>query len=266
MAFSSDITLGRYIARDSVVHRLDPRTKLASCGSLMLIALSSHSAKGLVYFVCFLALTIYLAKLPLGAVLSNLRAFVWLLTFTFGLHTFLTPGTTVWELPLIHANATIEGIQKGGFFSLRLCAMVVASALLTLTTAPMEITAGLEKLFSPLRYFRVPVAELALVISIALRFIPILVEEAENLRKAQLSRGADFGGNPIQRARSLLPLLVPLFISAFDRADRLALAMESRGYEPGAPRTQFKPLNFCTNDKIAFLITAVICGSILVIQ
>ena len=264
MALSSDITLGRYIARDSAVHRLDPRTKLVSCGSLMIIALSSQSATGLISFICFLALVIYLAKLPLGSVLSNLRAFVWLLTFTFGLHTFLTPGTTVWELPFIQANATIEGLQKGGFFSLRLCTMVVASALLTLTTAPMEITAGLEKLFSPFRYIRVPVAELALVISIALRFIPILFEEAENLRKAQLSRGADFGGNPIQRAKNLLPLLVPLFISAFDRADRLALAMESRGYEPGAPRTQFEPLEFSLNDKIAFLITSVMGSLILV--
>ena len=266
MVFSSDITLGKYIARDSVIHRLDPRTKLASCGSLMLIALSSQNAIGLLCFVCYIGLAIYVAKLPLKSVLSNLRAFVWLLTFTFGLHTFLTPGTIIWELPFVHANATIEGMQKGGFFSLRLSTMVVASAILTLTTTPMEITAGLEKLFSPLRYFSVPVAELALVISISLRFIPILVEEAENLRKAQLSRGADFGGNPIQRARNLLPLLVPLFISAFSRADRLALAMESRGYEPGAPRTQFKPLKFSINDKIAFLSTTLICSIILAIQ
>lgn len=231
----------------------------------MFIALSSQNITSVVCFICFLTITTYLAKLPFASVLSNLRAFVWLLTFTFGLHTFLTPGTVIMELPLIYAHATVEGIQKGGFFTLRLCAMVTASTLLTLTTAPMEITAGLEKLFAPLRYFKIPVAELALVISIALRFIPILMDEAENLRKAQLSRGADFGGNLIQRARNLLPLLVPLFLSSFDRADRLALAMEGRGYETGAPRTKLNPLKFSTKDKIALIITTMICAVILLV-
>jgi len=139
----------------------------------------------------------------------------------------------------------------GAFFCLRLSTVVVAAALMTLTTAPMQLTAGLERLFSPAKRLGVPVAELALMISIALRFIPVLVDEAERLRKAQISRGADFTGNPIRRARSLIPLLVPLFVAAFERADHLALAMESRCYQPGAERTHYHQLTLATRDLVA---------------
>ncbi|MFT5090140.1 MAG: energy-coupling factor transport system permease protein [Candidatus Latescibacterota bacterium] len=251
MAALQDITLGRYIALDSAVHHLDPRTKFVATMTLMLVALSAHSFVPLLLFAAFLALTTALSKLPVRLVLANLRAFVWLFTFTFGLHTFLTPGQVLWTPPFTSWSITTEGLYAGAFFCLRLSTVVVAAALMTLTTAPMQLTAGLERLFSPAKRIGVPVAELALMISIALRFIPVLVDEAERLRKAQISRGADFTGNPIRRARSLIPLLVPLFVAAFERADRLALAMESRCYEPGAERTHYYQLALATRDFVA---------------
>jgi energy-coupling factor transport system permease protein len=226
MAVLQDITLGRYIALDSTIHHLDPRTKFVSTMVLMLVALSAHSYTPLLIFAAFLALVTALSKLPVRLVLANL------------------PPFTSWTV-------TTEGLHMGAFFCLRLSTVVVAAALMTLTTAPMQLTAGLERLFSPAKRLGVPVAELALMISIALRFIPVLVDEAERLRKAQISRGADFTGNPIRRARSLIPLLVPLFVAAFERADRLALAMESRCYQPGAERTHYYLLTLQKRDFIA---------------
>ncbi len=250
-----DITLGRYLALDSPVHRLDPRTKFVGTMALMVAALSAHSFSALFIFAALLALTTILANLPVHMVLANLRAFVWLFTFTLGLHAFLTPGAPLWSMPLTHWSVSAEGLRTGAFFCLRLATVVIAAALMTLTTSPMQLTAGLERLFAPAKRIGVPVAELALMVSIALRFIPVLVDEAERLRKAQVSRGADFSGHPIRRARSLVPLLIPLFVSAFERADRLALAMESRCYQPGAPRTHYHQLALRWGDLVAALVS-----------
>jgi energy-coupling factor transport system permease protein len=151
----------------------------------------------------------------------------------------------------------------GAFFCLRLSTTVIAAALLTLTTAPMQLTAGLERLFSPLKRLGVPVGELALMISIALRFIPVLVDEAERLRKAQVARGAEFTGGPIRRARSLIPLLIPLFVAAFERADRLALAMESRCYQPGKERTHYRQLKLARRDLVAAIAAATMGAAII---
>ncbi len=246
-----DITLGRYVELDSPIHRLDPRTKFVGTIALMIAALSSQHVAALFVFAALLALTAILSQLPARMVLANLRAFVWLFTFTFGLHAFLTPGPSLWSMPLTHWSVSSEGLYRGAFFCLRLATAVVAAALMTLTTSPTQLTAGLERLFSPVKRIGIPVAELALMISIALRFIPVLVDEAERLRKAQVARGADFSGNPIRRARSLLPLLIPLFVAAFERADRLALAMESRCYQPGAPRTHYQQLRLGGSDLMA---------------
>lgn len=254
MAALQDITLGRYVALDSPIHRLDPRTKFVGTIALMITALSSHSFLALFIFAALLALAIPLSRLPIGMILANLRVFVWLFTFTFGLHAFLTPGPTLWTLPPTDWTISAEGLRMGSFFCLRLATVVVSAALMTLTTSPMQLTNGLEHLFAPAKRIGVPVAELALMISIALRFIPVLVDEAERLRKAQVARGAEFGGHPIRRARSLLPLLIPLFVSAFERADRLALAMESRGYQPGVPRTYYHQLSFQRGDFFAGLV------------
>ena len=254
MAALKDITLGRYVALDSLIHRLDPRTKFVGTIALMIAALSSHNFLALFIFTAFLTVATLLSRLPVRMVLANLRVFVWLFTFTFGLHAFLTPGTALWTLPLTAWTVSAEGLRMGSFFCFRLATVVVSAALMTLATSPMQLTNGLERLFTPARRIGMPVAELALMISIALRFIPVLVDEAERLRKAQVARGAEFSGHPLRRARSLLPLLVPLFVSAFERADRLAIAMESRGYQPGLPRTYYHELSLQKCDFYAGLV------------
>ena len=260
MAFLQDITLGRYIALDSPIHRLDPRTKLIASLALMIVALSARSFGPLLIFAVFLLFVVALTRLSFRLVLSNLRPFIWLFTFTFGLHALLTPGRAVFLLPLSEHAVTAEGLRLGGFFALRLATVIVAASLLTLTTSPMQLTGGLERLFSPLQRFGFPAADLAMMISIALRFIPVLVDEAERLRKAQLARGADFGGHPLRRIKNLVPLLAPLFISAFDRADRLALAMESRCYQGGAERTNYRVLDLGRTDGWAALTALSLIG------
>lgn len=263
MAFLQDITLGRYVALDSPVHRLDPRTKLIASLTLMIVALSARSFVPLLTFTVFQFVAIALTRLSYRLVLGNLKPFIWLFTFTFGLHALLTPGRAVFLLPLSEHAVTAEGLHLGAFFAVRLAAVIVAASLLTLTTSPMQLTGGLERLFRPLQRFGFPAGDLAMMISIALRFIPVLVDEAERLRKAQLARGADFGGNPLRRIKNLIPLLAPLFISAFDRADRLALAMESRCYQGGAERTHYHVLRLGRADGLAALTALGLIGLML---
>lgn len=263
MAFLQDITLGRYVALDSPVHRLDPRTKLIASLTLMIVALSARSFVPLLTFAVFQLVAIALTRLSYRLVLGNLKPFIWLFTFTFGLHSLLTPGHAVFLLPLSEHAVTAEGLHLGAFFVVRLAAVIVAASLLTLTTSPMQLTGGLERLFRPLQRFGFPAGDLAMMISIALRFIPVLVDEAERLRKAQLARGADFGGNPLRRIKNLIPLLAPLFVSAFDRADRLALAMESRCYQGSAERTHYHVLRLGRADGLAALIALGLIGLIL---
>ena len=252
-----DIALGRYIALDSPIHRLDPRTKLGAVGALTLAAFAAPNAPALPLLAAFLLLAIALARVPLRLILRQLKVFAWLFLLTFGLHALLAPGRVVLPLPFSDHALTAEGLRLGAFFTVRLAAAMVAAALLTLTTAPMEITSGLERLFSPLRRFGFPAGDMALMISIALRFIPVLLDEAERLRKAQLARGADFGGPVLRRIKNLVPLLVPLLVAACGRADRLALAMESRCYASGAERTHYRPLRFGRTDHLA---AAASCG------
>jgi energy-coupling factor transport system permease protein len=254
MAVLKDITLGKYIAVDSPLHCLDPRTKFIATLALMSAVLTTSKFVALIPFALFLACALFLARLPVGIVLNNLRPFVWLFSITFVLNALLTPGTILWLLPVLDYAVTAEGLQRGGLLCLRLSATIITAALLTLTTAPTELTSGLERLLKPLRRIGLPAHELAMMVSISLRFVPVLVEEAERLHKAQLARGADFSGGPIRRIQSLIPLLVPLFISSFARADRLALAMESRCYRGGDQRTHFRPLHFQGIDLAAALI------------
>lgn len=251
MPVLQDITLGRYVPARSVLHALDPRTKLVASILLMAAVLATPGFAALGSFCVLLAVCALLSKLPLALVLRNLRPFIWLFAFTFLLHAVMTPGHVVAAIPWVGVTATREGMCTGAFFALRLAAVIVTASLLTLTTAPLDLTAGLERLLNPFRRIGVPAHELAMMVTIALRFIPVLVEEAERLRKAQLARGADFGGGLVRRVRQLIPLLVPLFVSAFDRADRLALAMESRCYRGGEGRTSYNELRFGTGDLVA---------------
>ena len=257
MVSLNDITLGRYIAVESPLHRLDPRTKFIATLVLMSTVLIADRFAPLMAYGFFLGIAIALSRLPVGVVLKNLRPFIWLFFFTLVLWALWAPPlpyTVLWRVPYTDLVVTAEGLQHGAFFCLRLSLVIITASLMTLTTAPMELTDGLERLLNPLRPLGFPAHELAMMVTISLRFIPVLIEEAERLRQAQLARGADFGGGPIRRAKSLIPLLVPLFISAFARADRLALAMESRCYRGGIERTSFRVLKWNQRDLRAGLI------------
>lgn len=251
MGLLGNIALGKYVAGTSILHRLDPRTKLLAVLVWMTAALASRGIPAVAAFCIFVIGTTYLSHLPPKLLLKNLRSFLWLLMITALLHAGMTPGHLLWHIPWLELNITEEGLQAAAIFCLRLGAVVTAASLLTLTTSPMELTDGLERLMRPFRRLGVPAHELAMMISIALRFIPVLAEEADRLQKAQIARGAEFTGHPIARARKLVPLLVPLFLAAFARADRLAIAMEARGYRGGEGRTQYRQLQFGTADSLA---------------
>ena len=251
MRILSDIALGKFVDTGSVVHRLDPRTKLLSALLLMTSALTLDAVPPLILFTAFLAVAVRLAKIPAVTLLTNLKPFLWLFAFTVILHAFMTPGRMLIHLPGLHWSVSHEGLRFGLLFCWRLATIVTTAALMTLTTAPLALTDGLERMLRPLRRLGFPAHDFAMMIAIALRFIPVLAEEAERIRKAQLARGADFSGGLLRRARQMVPLLVPLFLSAFDRADRLAVAMESRGYQGGEGRTSFRELSFSRADLAA---------------
>ena len=254
-----DITLGQYYPTDSVIHRMDPRTKLV--GTLVFIfslfLFRSFSA----YAVATLALAavIRVSKVPFKFMVKGLKAIMILLMITVVFNLFLTPGTpalTIWKLTI-----TWEGIRQAVFMAIRLAFLIIGSSIMTLTTTPNNLTDGLEKGLGPLKKLHVPVHEVAMMMSIALRFIPILLEETDKIMKAQMARGADFeSGGLIKKAKSLVPLLVPLFISAFRRANDLAMAMEARGYRGGEGRSKMKPLVYKKRDKAAYLLMLVYLG------
>lgn len=247
-----DITLGQYYQTESVIHRLDPRVKLA--GTLLFIISLFFFRNFIGYLVAalFLALVIGLSHVPFRFMVKGMRAVVFLLLITVVFNLFLTPGealVSIWKLTI-----TKEGLATAVTMAVRLTMLIIGSSIMTLTTTPNNLTDGLEKGLRPLKLFKVPVHEVAMMMSIALRFIPILLEETDKIMKAQIARGADFeSGNLIRRAKALVPLLVPLFISAFRRANDLAMAMEARCYRGGDGRTKMKPLIYKRRDGIAYL-------------
>ena len=251
----TDITIGQYIPGDSVVHLLDPRMKIII--TIMLITSLFLIGKfiGFAFFLVYVASIIYIARLPLKKIIKGLKPILFLVLLTLLLHVFLTKGGEVyWQWRFISIEA--EGVFTGFFMVSRIILLIMFTSLLTLTTSPLQLTDGIEYLLKPLKRFGVPASELAMMMTIALRFIPTLLEEAEKIMKAQKARGADFeSGNIIKRAKSLIPLLVPLFISAFRRADDLALAMEARCYRGGEGRTRLHELAFAKKDFIAFALT-----------
>ena len=248
MAFVQDITLGQYFPGESKVHHLDPRSKLIVL--LLIMMLLVLTIKLSVYFVfSVLSVTIILlAKLPFALVFRNLRPFVWLFLITFIVNLAFSQGKIILTIPVVHWHLTDMSVYYAGMYTFRIGMMIVFAAIFTLTTSPMDITDGLAKLFSPLKKVKVPVQEFVLMMTIAIRFIPLLLEEVDRIRKAQIARGARFDGNLVQRIRSLIPLVIPLFISAFRKADDLALAMEARCYRIGVERSSFKQLKFRSAD------------------
>ena len=253
-----DITLGQYFPGNSVVHRLDPRTKLIA---VFLYIVSLFLCKFFVtYGIMFVALClcIKLSKVPLKSILGGLKPVLLIVTITAALNLFYTPGehvlAKIWLFTI-----TMEGIFAAIFMVFRIMMLIAGTFLLTYTTSPILLTDGLEALLNPLKKIKVPVHELAMMMSIALRFIPTLIEETDKIMSAQRARGADFEtGSPIQRAKALIPLLVPLFISSFRRADELAVAMECRCYRGGEGRTRLRQLKYRNIDRVALVFFVVL--------
>ena len=248
-----DITIGQYYPGNSLLHRLDPRVKFV--GTLMFI-ISLFLFQGWVGYLiatAVLVIMIKVSKVPFSFMVKGLKAIVVLLVITLAFNIFLTPGTVIWQWKFL--KITEEGLILAGKMAVRLVELVIGASLMTLTTTPNQLTDGLERLLRPLNKINVPVHELALVMSIALRFIPILMEETDKIMKAQIARGADFeSGGVIKKIKAMVPLLVPLFVSAFRRANDLALAMEARCYHGGDDRTQMKPLQYAGRDRIAYIL------------
>jgi len=257
-----DITLGQYYPADSVIHKLDPRVKLF--GTLIYI-ISLFVFKGLPAFILaaiFLVVLIKLSKVPFSYMVKGLKTIVLIMLFAAVFNLFLTPGTKLVSFWIF--TITYEGLKNAVVMMVRLIFLIIGTSLMTLTTTPNELTDGLEKALSPLKYIKVPVHEIAMMMSIALRFIPILIEETDKIMKAQMARGADFEhGNLIQKVKNMVPLLVPLFVSAFRRANDLAMAMEARCYRGGEGRTKMKPLHYQKRDRMAYLTLLVYLAAVI---
>ena len=246
-----DITLGQYFPGNTIVHRLDPRTKLL-CTILYIISL--FLARGPVgYAVLFLVLAscTAAAKIRPAALFRGMRPILFIIVLTAVLNVFYTPGTVLWQWRFL--RVTVEGLWAAFFMVLRITFLISSTFLLTYTTSPILLTDGLEKLLGPLKRIHVPVHELSMIMSIALRFIPTLIEETDKIMKAQMSRGVDFeSGNILERGKKLIPVLVPLFIAAIRRASDLAMAMDARCYNGGEGKTRLHPLIYEKRDYIAY--------------
>ena len=260
-----DITLGQYYQADSPVHRMDPRVKIT--GTLFFI-ISLFVAKNITAYAVatvFLIALIYISRVPFRFIVRGMKSILVLLLIAVIFNIVLTPGDKLWSFYSI--SITEQGLISAGYTAVRLIYLIIGSSLMTLTTTPNNLTDGLEKLMNPLKVFKVPVHEIAMMMSIALRFIPILLEETDKIMKAQQARGADFeSGNLIKRAKSLVPILVPLFISAFRRANDLAMAMEARCYRGGEGRTKMKPLLYKRLDALSYAVLILYFTLIIVCQ
>lgn len=248
-----DITIGQYYPADSVIHRLDPRVKLLGTIAYVISLFVFPNVAAYVVAALFLLCMVKGSKVPFSYILKGLKPILFLLLFTICFNLFLTPGEPVLEAGIL--VITLEGIEKSVFMAIRLVFLIIGSSLMTLTTTPNHLTDGLEHILGPLKKIHIPVHEISMMMSIALRFIPILLEETDKIMKAQSARGADFeSGGLIKKAKGLIPLLVPLFVSAFRRANDLAMAMEARCYRGGSGRTKMKPLVYKKRDGFGYLI------------
>ena len=256
-----DITLGQYFPGHSFIHRLDPRAKIIFT---VVYIVAIFLCKALVSYglaLVVLLLLIAISRVQPKVFLKGMKPVIFIVICTALLNLFYTSGTVLWSFGIL--KITEEGIWKAGFMVLRILMLIACTLLLTYTTSPILLTDGLENLLGPLKKIHVPVHELAMMMSIALRFIPLLIEETDKIMSAQRARGADFeSGNLIQRAKALVPLLVPLFISAFRRADELAIAMECRCYHGGEGRTRLRQLKYRRNDAAVILLFLVLTAGV----
>ena len=257
-----DITLGQYYPEQSVIHRLDARTKIL--GTLLYIIeiflVNSFAGFGLV--ILALGVLIGISRVPVRFIFKGLKAVVFIIMLTFVLNLFMFDGTVLWHWKFL--TITYEGLYRSCFMALRLILLIIGTSMLTLTTKPMELTDGLEKLLKPFNRLGLPSHEIALMMSIALRFIPTLLEETDKIMKAQQARGADFeSGSLIQRVKNMIPILIPLFVGSFRIAQDLALAMEARCYHGGVGRTRMKEIVFSRRDGVAGVLLAVFLGIVI---
>ena len=251
-----DITLGQFFPGESFIHRLDPRTKLIMVIVYIVALFMATNWLGYGLVIAFLAVCIRISTIPLKSITRGLKPVMMIVVFTGVLNLFFTPGTH--EIVNIFGfSLTWEAVERAAQMILRIMLLITGTFLLTYTTSPIALTDGLESLLSPLKVIKFPVHELSMMMCIALRFIPTLIEETDKIMSAQKARGADFeSGNLIARAKAMVPLLVPLFVSAFRRADELAMAMEARCYHGGAHRTRMKQLRVGKVDYAAMLVMA----------
>jgi energy-coupling factor transport system permease protein len=257
-----DITIGQYIPGETIIHRLDPRIKIIVTFLFIISLFFIDSFFPYIFITLFIASGILLSKIPFKYIIKGLKPLTFIILITFAINVFMTKGEIIQEIgPL---DITKEGLTQAVFMALRLVFLITGTSLLTLTTSPILLTDGIEKILTPFKRIGVPAHELAMMMTIALRFIPTLLEETDKIMKAQKARGADFeSGNILNRAKSLVPLLVPLFISAFRRADELAMAMEARCYRGGENRTRMRQLKIETRDYIVLGITGILLGIII---
>ena len=245
-----DITLGQYYPGDSWVHRLDARTKIIATLLYLIELFVVNNFYGFIITTVALFAVIAVSKVPLKFIFRGLSAVFLIIAFTFLLNLFMVDGRVLWHWKFL--TITYEGVSRAFFMAIRLVLIIIGSSIMTLTTKPIELTDGLEKLLSPFSKIGLPSHEIALMMTIALRFIPTLMEETDKIIKAQQARGADFeSGNLFQRAKSLIPILVPLFVSSFRIAQDLALAMEARCYHGGGGRTRMNEIRFDRGDAVA---------------
>ena len=261
-----DITLGQYFPGNSPIHRLDPRTKLIGLVAYIVALFVAKSWISYAVMLVFLLVLIRVSAIPPKSIVKGMKPLVMILVFTGVLNLFFTGGETVliriWKLTI-----TKEGLTRAIFMMGRILMLITGTFLMTFTTSPISLTDGLESLMGPLKKLHMPVHELSMMMCIALRFIPTLIEETDKIMSAQKARGADFeSGNLLSRAKAMVPILVPLFISAFRRADELATAMECRCYHGGEGRTKLSELHYQTRDWVAYLTGAALLAVMIVLR
>lgn len=254
-----DITIGQYFPGDTVIHKLDPRVKIFTTFAFIISLFFINKFYPYLLVLGFIMAIIKLSGIPFKYVFKGLKPLRFILIITFVINVFMTKGVVLFSIgPL---SVTKEGLEQAIFMALRLIFLIMGTSILTLTTSPISLTDGIEKILSPLKVIGLPAHELAMMMTIALRFIPTLLEETDKIMKAQMARGADFeSGNILNRAKNLVPLLVPLFVNAFRRADELAMAMEARCYRGGENRTRLNEIKTDRTDYIALIVTAIFFG------
>ena len=256
-----DITLGQFFPGNTVIHRMDPRTKLIWTVLYIVALFLAKSLVGYGVLIVVLVLCVAVSKIKPASLFRGMKPIILIIVITGLLNLFYTPGEAIWRWGIL--KISVEGIWAAVYMILRIVMLITCTFLLTYTTSPIMLTDGLEHLMNPLKKIKVPVHELSMMMSIALRFIPTLIEETDKIMSAQRARGADFeSGNLVQRAKALIPLLVPLFISAFRRADELAVAMECRCYHGGEGRTRLRQLKYRRADWAVILLGLVSCVAI----